>query len=387
MALLNRPTTGLILFCIYIAITTGCGGPPGASKPSSPAPAAPVTRNVKDSGPLADADLTKARALFDAKCATCHTKTGVGDHHHKKDGIPSFADAAWQQRTGDDEIVSAITVTCATDGNHGRSVAWGARMFGCACVIYIHETVSAARKAAIEGYGATVVRTPGTYDDSVRQAAADADRLGRFVVSDTSYEGYEDVPRDVMQGYAVMAEEALGQWAGAPPTHLFVQAGVGGLAAAVGGHLWERLGPARPRLVVVEPEKAACLYLSARAGKPTVAEGALDTIMAGLACGEVSLLAWRILEAGADAFMTVPDSAAIRAMRLLADGTPPVVAGESAVGGLAGLLAGAADPASRAALGLDATSRVLLFGSEGDTDPALYAELVGRTAAAVRAAA
>ncbi len=109
MALLNRPTTGLILFCIYIAITTGCGGPPGASKPSSPAPAAPVTRNVKDSGPLADADLTKARALFDAKCATCHTKTGVGDHHHKKDGIPSFADAAWQQRTGDDEIVSAIT--------------------------------------------------------------------------------------------------------------------------------------------------------------------------------------------------------------------------------------------------------------------------------------
>lgn len=107
MALLNRPTTVFAFVCIMI--TAGCGGPPGASKPSPPAPAAPVTRNVKDSGPLAGADLAKARALFDAKCATCHTKTGVGDHHHKKDGIPSFTDAAWQQRAGDDEIVSAIT--------------------------------------------------------------------------------------------------------------------------------------------------------------------------------------------------------------------------------------------------------------------------------------
>ncbi|MGE0726377.1 MAG: diaminopropionate ammonia-lyase, partial [Alphaproteobacteria bacterium] len=284
------------------------------------------------------------------------------------------------------DIVAGITVTCATDGNHGRSVAWGARMFGCPCVIYIHETVSEARRQAIESFGATVVRTPGTYDDSVRQAAADAAREGRFVVSDTSYEGYEDVPRDVMQGYAVMADEALRQWAGPPPTHVFLQAGVGGLAAAVGGHFWESLGAARPKLIVVEPEKAACLFLSARAGKPTVAEGALDTIMAGLACGEVSLIAWRILDEAAAAFMTVPDAAAIQGMRLLANGTPPVVAGESAVGGLAGLLAAAADPESRRTLGLDARSRVLLFGSEGDTDPALYAELVGRPATAVRAA-
>lgn len=286
------------------------------------------------------------------------------------------------------DIVSGITVTCATDGNHGRSVAWGARTFGCRCVIYIHETVSEGRRDAIAAFGAEVVRTPGNYDDSVRRAAEDAANNGWFVVSDTSYEGYVDVPRDVMQGYALMADEAMAQLpAGERPTHCFVQAGVGGLAAAICGHFWERWGAGRPRFVVVEPEKAACLFASAEAGRPTVFPGALDTIMAGLACGEVSLIAWAVLDTGADAFMTVPDAAAVTAMKALAAGTPPVVAGESGVGGLAGLMAAVGDPDARRALGLDAGSRVLLFGSEGDTDPALYAELVGRPAAAVRAAA
>jgi len=284
--------------------------------------------------------------------------------------------------------VAGITVTCATDGNHGRSVAWGARTFGCRCVIYIHETVSEGRRQAIAAYGAEVVRTPGNYDDSVRRAAEDAERNGWFVVSDTSYEGYVDVPRDVMQGYAVMADEAMAQLPpGVLPTHCFVQAGVGGLAAAICGHFWERWGADRPRFVVVEPEKAACLLASARAGRPTVFPGALDTIMAGLACGEVSLIAWQVLETGADAFMTIPDAAAVAAMRALAAGTPPVVAGESGVGGLAGLMAAAADPDARRRLGLDAGSRVILFGSEGDTDAALYEELVGRPAATVRGAA
>ncbi|BBK44810.1 diaminopropionate ammonia-lyase [Allostella vacuolata] len=286
------------------------------------------------------------------------------------------------------ELVAGLTVTCATDGNHGRSVAWGARTFGCRCVIYIHETVSEGRRAAIEAFGAEVVRTPGNYDDSVRRAAGDAAANGWFVVSDTSYEGYLDVPRDVMQGYALMADEAMAQLPGGErPTHCFVQAGVGGLAAAICGHFWERWGAARPSFVVVEPEKAACLFASAEAGRPTVFPGALDTIMAGLACGEVSLIAWQVLDPGADAFMTIPDDGAVAAMRALAAGTPPVVAGESGVGGLAGLMAAAADPEARRRLGLDANSRVLLFGSEGDTDPALYADLVGRPASAVRDAA
>jgi diaminopropionate ammonia-lyase len=289
------------------------------------------------------------------------------------------------------EITREITVTCATDGNHGRSVAWGARTFGCQCVIYIHATVSEARKRAIEAFGATVVRTRGNYDDSVREAAEAAATHGRFVVSDTSYEGYMDVPRDVMQGYALMVDEAVHQLpAGQRPTHVFVQGGVGGLAAAVCAHLWERWGEQRPRFVVVEPDKAACLFESARRGRPTVVHGELDTIMAGLACGEVSLLAWEILEEGADDFLTVPDEAAIDCMRLLARGTVgdmPVVAGESAVAGLAGLLLALDHSETARALGLSATSRVLLIGSEGDTNPEFYQQTVGRSADAVRAAA
>ncbi|HEX2117036.1 MAG TPA: diaminopropionate ammonia-lyase, partial [Alphaproteobacteria bacterium] len=283
---------------------------------------------------------------------------------------------------------AAVTVTCATDGNHGRSVAWGAQLFGCRCVIYIHEKVSQGRADAIARYGAQVRRVPGTYDDAVRQAARDADANGWIVVSDTSYPGYTEIPRDVMQGYTVMMDEALAQWPGAAPTHVFIQAGVGGLAAAVCGHLWETLREKRPRVVVVEPERAACLFESAAQGRAASIHGALDTMMAGLACGETSILAWEILEEGASDFLTVAEEAAATCMRLLADGVdgdPPVVAGESAVAGLAGLLGAAARPALARALGLDASSRVLLFGSEGDTDPALYEKIVGRSAHAVRA--
>ena len=283
-------------------------------------------------------------------------------------------------------LTETVTVTTATDGNHGRSVAWGAQLFGCRAVIYIHQTVSAGRQAAIERYGATVVRTPGVYDDAVRQAAADAAANRWTVVSDTSYPGYRDIPRAVMHGYTVMVEEALRQWpAAGAPTHAFVQGGVGALPAAVAAHLWQRLGARRPRFIVVEPERAACLFASARAGKPTAVTGKLDTMMAGLACGEVSTLAWEMLMRAADAFMTIPDQGAIDAMRLLADHRPPVVAGESAVAGLAALRAVAGDASTRAALRLGPDSRVLVFGSEGATDPELYARIVGRAPDSVAA--
>jgi diaminopropionate ammonia-lyase len=278
------------------------------------------------------------------------------------------------------DLTSRITVTCATDGNHGRSVAWGAHTFGCRCVIYIPETVSVGRCQAIAAYGAEIRRFTGTYDDGVRRAAVDAAAQGWMVVSDTAYEGYTDVPRDVMQGYSLMVEEALRQTS-AVPSHVFVQGGVGGLAAGLCSYLWERYGAARPYFVIVEPEKADCFYRSAVAGRPTPAEGALDTIMAGLACGEVSPLAWRILETGADAFMTIDDEAAVDCMRLLAAGRfgdDPVVAGESAVAGLAGLLVASADADARARLDLHPDSRVLVFGTEGATDPEVYRSIVGR---------
>ena len=280
------------------------------------------------------------------------------------------------------EIVSGTTVCTATDGNHGRSVAWGAGTFGCRCVSYIHATVSEGRKRAMEDLGAVVHRVAGNYDESVHQIAADAEAHGWLVVSDTAYPGYTEIPRDVMHGYMVMAEEAMSQLpAGAPPSHIFLQGGVGGLAAAVCAAFWLRYGTTRPRVFVVEPERAACIFESAKAGRRVTVAGALDTIMAGLAAGEVSLLAWDILWAGAEGFMTVPDLAAEALMRLLADGVdgdPPLVAGESAVAGLAGALGVLHDPALAERLGLGLESRVLVFGSEGATDPALYRKIVGR---------
>jgi diaminopropionate ammonia-lyase len=284
-------------------------------------------------------------------------------------------------------VVREMTVTCATDGNHGRSVAWGARLFGCRAVIYIHETVSKSRESNIAQYGAEVRRVPGNYDEAVRRAATDAAANGWFVVSDTSYEGYTTVPRDVMQGYALMVDEALAQIPnGALPTHVFVQGGVGGLAASVCAYLWERLGEHRPFFVVVEPDKADCLFRSAQAGEPVVVEGALDTIMAGLACGEVSVIAWKILEKGADAFMRIGDDSAAETMRMLANtpyGGSPVVAGESAVAGLAGFLLASKDETIRRQLGIDMKSELLVIGTEGATDPEMYEKIVGRSAAAV----
>ncbi|WP_439580483.1 diaminopropionate ammonia-lyase [Elioraea sp.] len=277
----------------------------------------------------------------------------------------------------------AITVACATDGNHGRSVAWGAARFHCRAVIYIHETVSDGRAAAIARFGAEVRRVPGTYDDAVRHAAEDAAVNGWTVVSDTSYPGYTDIPRDVMQGYRVMADEAFAQWTGPAPTHLFVQGGVGGVAAAVAAQAALHFGKTAPRLIVVEPDRFDCLCRSAVAGRPTPSPPGPDTIMAGLACGEVSILAFDELLHRADAFMAVPDEAVAPAMRALArgvDGDPAVVAGESAVAGLIGLALARRDAGSAAALGLDGAARVLLFGTEGATDPELYARLVGAAA-------
>ncbi len=282
--------------------------------------------------------------------------------------------------------VRGMTVTCATDGNHGRSVAWGAQLFGCRCVIYIHATVSEGRRAAIAHYDAEVVRVPGNYDDSVRHAAAQAEQNGWTVVSDTTYEGYRDIPIDVMHGYGVMAREIVYQMP-EPPTHVFVQAGVGALAASVCAAFWQAWGPARPRFTVVEPVNAACLYQSGLAGHPVAVHGDLDTVMAGLACGEVSPVAWEILAGGADAFATVEDDFALEGMRVFANpagADPAIVSGETGASGLALLLATAVNEPIRDTLRLGGDSRVLLIGSEGDTDPTIYREVVGRDADEVR---
>jgi len=284
-------------------------------------------------------------------------------------------------------LISEITVCCATDGNHGRSVAWGARTFGCACEIFIHATVSEGRKAAIEANGARVTRTAGNYDDSVREAQERAALEGWFVVSDTSYPGYTEVPKDVMQGYELMAAEALDQMS-APPTHIFLQTGVGGMAAAIAAFFKRRFGNKRPLMILADPDQSACWVESIRNGALTAIHGDLDTLMAGLACGEVSLLAWDILKDTADAVIAVSDDQAVAMMRQLAAPEAPdrpIVAGESAVAGLAGLMLVAEDPRARSDLKLGPDARVLVIGTESDTDPVLYEDLVGRSGDAIRA--
>lgn len=286
------------------------------------------------------------------------------------------------------DIVSKMTVTCATDGNHGRSVAWGAQLFGCRCVIYIHATVSEGRRAAIAFYGAEVIRVKGNYDDSVHHAAEQAAQHGWTVVSDTTYEGYRDIPIDVMHGYGVMSHEMIRQLDHNPPTHVLVQAGVGALAASVCAAFWQEWGATRPTFVIIEPERADCFFQSGLVGKPVAVLGDLDTVMAGLACGEVSPVAWDILKHGINHYATLSDAHALEAMRVFAQplgNDPKIVSGETGSTGLGLLLAAQDNAQIWSELGLNAQSRVLLIGSEGDTDPTIYKEVVGRSAEEVLA--
>lgn len=276
------------------------------------------------------------------------------------------------------EFAAGITFCCATDGNHGKSVAAGARILGCKSVIFVHEGVTAARADAI---GADdVIRVRGNYDVSVDEAERVAKERGWLLVSDTSWEGYEEIPSLVAQGYTVLADEALSQIADlklVPPTHVFLQAGVGGFASSISLHLSEALGHDAIKTIIVEPDRAACLYASAKAGCLTSFTPTEPTIMAMLECYTPSLVAWRILDATASAFMTVTEEEAKDAMRELAFRDHPVVAGESGAAGLAGFLALARDPQAWEALGLDEESVVLLINTEGATDPASYERIVG----------
>jgi diaminopropionate ammonia-lyase len=276
---------------------------------------------------------------------------------------------------------AGMTVTCATDGNHGRSVAAGARLMGSPCFIFMHGGVSPERVAAIAAFGARIIRVEGTYDDSVREAARQAAEHGWTVVSDTAWDGYEEIPLTVMQGYTAMAGEAF-DMLDAPPTHVIVQAGVGGVAAAVAAHAQAVYAAVCPQIIVVEPERAACLFASARAGRLTSAPHGEPTIMGMLECHEASPLAWEVLDALAAGFVTVPEAAAVDAMRRLARpmaGDPAVVAGESGCAGFAGLLACLADSDAKVALGLGPGSRILLFNTEGATDSTVYRAIVGAT--------
>ncbi|MDR0764572.1 MAG: diaminopropionate ammonia-lyase [Synergistaceae bacterium] len=289
-----------------------------------------------------------------------------------------------------DEIrnrLGEVTFAATTDGNHGRAVAWTARMLRQNSVVYMPKGSSESRRAAIAAEGARVSVRDVNYDESVRMTAAEANEKGWVVVQDTAWPGYEDIPLRIMQGYGSMAVEALEQLRLAGherPTHVFAQAGVGSFAGAAQGFFRAVFGEECPKVVVVEANKADCYYRSARAGdgRPRSVTGDLDTLMAGLACGEPNTIAFGILRDNASAFVSCPDYVAARGMRILGNplgGDPFIRSGESGAV-TAGLLSFMArlDCLSdmKNALKLGKDSVVLLFSTEGDTDPARYRGVV-----------
>lgn len=280
--------------------------------------------------------------------------------------------------------IGPVVFASTTDGNHGRGVAWVARQLKQKAVIYMPKGSSRERLDAILAEGAQASIVDMNYDDAVRMTAEQAHKHGWVVVQDTAWPGYEEIPLWIMQGYGTLMLESLDQLHGVAPTHIFIQAGVGSLAGAVLGHVAAAFGAQRPKVVAVEASAADCLYRSAITGKgaPVAVSGDLDTVMAGLSCGEANPIGWAIMRDYAAAFASCPDYVATRGMRILSSplpGDPRVVSGESGAVtlGLVSLLMQSPRLSdSRAALGLDATSRVLVVSTEGDTDPQRYLDIV-----------
>lgn len=284
------------------------------------------------------------------------------------------------------ERIGGITFVTATDGNHGRGVAWAAKQLGQKAVIYMPKGSSLSRLSNIRREGAEASIIDGNYDDAVRLAAKMAEENGWVLVQDTAWEGYQDIPTWIMQGYVTIIHETLEQLGGhgiEKPTHVFLQAGVGSLAGAILGYLLNRFGDDRPVTIIVEPDHANCHFLSSLSGKREIVTGDMPTIMAGLACGTPSELSFDILMDYADVFLSCPDYVAARGMRVLAaplKGDPQVVSGESGAGVGVGALTLVTERDGyrdlREALRFDETSVVLVINTEGDTDPRRYRNIV-----------
>ena len=271
------------------------------------------------------------------------------------------------------QALAGVEFVTATDGNHGRGVAWAAQRLGCRAHVYLPAGSVPARAQAILDAGAVEAEIlPLSYDDTVAHAARLAREKGWRLIQDTSWPGYEDVPAWIVQGYTTMAREAaeqLEELGLARPTHVFLQAGVGAMAGGVLGYLAARYG---------EAEDIPCIYASAQAGQPRRVEGQAGTIMAGLNCGTPCSLTWPVLRDLARWYAACPDAVAEEGMRLLGrphPGDPAVVSGESGAV-TAGLLARLAQSPLRQDLGLGEDSVVLLFSTEGDTDPEHYRQVL-----------
>lgn len=280
--------------------------------------------------------------------------------------------------------IRGITFVTATDGNHGRGVAWTANRLGCSCVVYMPRGSACERLENIRALGADAAITDMNYDDTVRFARAQAQKNGWVLVQDTAWDGYTEIPARIMQGYTTMGCEIAAQLGGLRPTHIFLQAGVGAMAGAMADFFMDLYRGAPPVITVVEPLNADCIFRTAAAGDGRLHSvgGDLRTIMAGLACGEPCSIGWEMLARSAQNYVSMPDYVAANGMRILAcplDGDPRIVAGESGASGFgfaAEVLRNPELSQMKAQLGLNAQSRLLCISTEGATDRANYRSVV-----------
>ena len=282
------------------------------------------------------------------------------------------------------EALKDMTFVTATDGNHGRGIAWTAKELGVNAVVYMPRGSARERLENIRALGAQAEITDWNYDDTVRFAAQCEKEKGWILVQDTAWEGYEKIPAWIMQGYTTMALEAAEQLADEIPTHIFLQAGVGAMSGALAAFFADYYGEDKPEIIIVEPNHADCIFQTAQAadGQLHAVTGDLDTIMAGLACGEPCTIGWNMLEAYADYFISMPDYVAANGMRIL--GNPlandaRVISGESGAsttGIVAEILKNEKLQDLKEALHLDENSRILCFSTEGDTDKENYRKIV-----------
>jgi len=273
---------------------------------------------------------------------------------------------------------SATTVATATAGNHGRSVAWGAQRLGLNCKIFISEFVSESRAIAMRNLDAEVIRVKGNYDASLKECIKQSEKNNWEIVQDVSWEGYKEVPKLIMAGYTIMIKEIMDQINDEKITHVFLQAGVGGMAAAmIAG--FAKFSKKIPRFIIVEPENANCVFKSIENNHPTSVNITNETIMGGMSCGDVSTVAWEILKNSSNNCVTIPDDAISTVVAMLAEAQlsdKKIIAGECAVPGVIALISLFKSKEYLNKLNLNSDSKVLLFGCEGLTDKEMYKKLL-----------
>ena len=271
-----------------------------------------------------------------------------------------------------------ITISTATAGNHGRSVAWGSRRLGLKCKIFISEYVSDARGKAMEELGAEVVKVKGNYEKSLIECIKQSIKNNWQIVQDVAWKDYTEVPKLTMAGYSVMMKEIVDKIDNEDITHIFLQAGVGGMAGAMVAGVARYLKNV-PKIIIIEPDSAACVMESIKSGKIEKINITRESLMGGMSCGEPSLVPWEILKKSVNYCISLPDEDIARTMKLLGNGNfsdEKIIAGENSAPGVMSLIASCNDEKIKNKINLDRSSNVLLIGCEGDTDKEMYQKLL-----------